>query len=208
MDQPSNVDRPTPPTPQRAPAARRRSIVGAIVGGVLATGLVAGLVAASLTSAGAQTGSPPTGPVRGPGHGRFGEPGFGFDGFGPRVLHGEFTAKSPTGGYRTLVIQTGQVTAVSASSVTVKSEDGFTRTYAVNTGTMVNAGRDGIGSVRSGDTVHVVATSGAGKSTALQIVDATNLRRSIGGWMPPGPLGPSGGWRRSPQRGSPAAAGA
>jgi hypothetical protein len=165
---------------------------------------VGGLLLASLSSAGAQTGSRaaqtprprPSGSLRGPG--RFGEPGFGFDGFGPRVLHGEFTAKSPTGGYRTLAIQTGQVTAVGTSSITVRSEDGFARTYAVDANTMANAGRDGIGSVKKGDSVHVVATTGGGKASALHVVDATNLRRSVAGWMGPGPFGPPAGWRRSP----------
>ncbi len=184
-----------------SPGPRRRRRASTIVGGILAAGLLGGLFLASLTSAGAQTTTPrtptaprpserPHGPFRGPGPGRFGEPGFGFDGFGPRVLHGEFTAKSPSGAYQTLAVQTGQVTAVSSSSITLRSEDGFTRTYAVDTNTMVNAGRDGIGSVTKGDSVHVVAKSNGDTATAVHIVDATNVRRSVDGWLPPGRFGP------------------
>ena len=187
-----------------SPGARRRSRTSTIVAGILAAGLLGGLLLASLTSAGAETGAPrtpsaprpserPHGPFRGPGPGRFGEPGFGFDGFGPRVLHGEFTAKSPSGAYQTLAVQTGQVTAVSSSSITVRSEDGYARTYAVDTSTMVNAGRDGIGSVKEGDSVHVVAKASGGTARAIHIVDATNVRRSIDGWLPPGRFGPPAG---------------
>ena len=37
-------------------------------------------------------------------------------------------------------VQTGEVTAVSASSITVKSEDGFTATYAIDSSTTVAGG--------------------------------------------------------------------
>src|SRR5581483_10960889 len=123
-----------------------------------------------------------------PGHGRrfghggrfggglfgFGGHGFGFGKFGG--LHGEFTVKKPDGsGYETVATQTGEVTAVSPSSITVKSEDGFSRTYSVDENTVVGSGRDGIGSVKTGDTVHVAGLVDGGKASAAAVVDSTGL---------------------------------
>ena len=55
----------------------------------------------------------------------------------PRGLHGEWVVKGKDGRTVTLVSVRGQVTAVSATSVTVKAEDGFTATYAVDAKTRV-----------------------------------------------------------------------
>jgi len=49
----------------------------------------------------------------------------------PASLHGEFVVTDGNGGYRTELAQTGTVTAISPTSITVRSEDGFTQTYAV-----------------------------------------------------------------------------
>ena len=108
------------------------------------------------------------------------------------VLHGEFTAVDPNGGYRTIDVQDGTVTAVSASSITVKSQDGFVKTYVVNTKTMVDAGRDGIANVKVGHTVHVTATVAGNTATAVDIFDRSNAPRLGGPWMRPGPGG--AGW--------------
>ncbi|MGH2772405.1 MAG: hypothetical protein ACRDIU_04625, partial [Actinomycetota bacterium] len=78
-------------------------------------------------------------------------------------------------GYRTIATQKGEVTSVSNTSIAVKSEDGFTRTYAVDGKTMVNAGRDGIGDVKDGHRVHVMAQVTDGKARALNILDRTNI---------------------------------
>lgn len=126
-----------------------------------------------------------TKPVPGPrfGHGgpfggHFGGKMFGlFGGFGRfGGLHGEFTIKKPDGsGYETVATQTGEVTAVSPSSITVKSEDGFSRTYSVDENTVVGSGRDGIGSVKTGDTVHIAGLVDGGKASAAAIMDSTSL---------------------------------
>jgi hypothetical protein len=113
------------------------------------------------------------------GHGPFGQR------FGRHALHGEFTTRHPDGeGFRTHAVQTGEVTAVSKSSITVKSEDGFTRTYAVNEDTLVNAGRDGIDSVKTGDSVHVRALMEGDAARAIQVSDITNLQRLRQRWGP------------------------
>src|SRR5204863_2656109 len=99
--------------------------------------------------------------------------GFGGHGFGRfGGLHGEFTIKKPDGsGYQTVATQTGEVTAVSPTSITVKSEDGFSRTYSVDENTVVGSGRDGIGSVKTGDTVHIAGIVDGGKASAAAVMD-------------------------------------
>ena len=53
----------------------------------------------------------------------------------PAWLHGTFVVPKEGGGYQTMQMQHGIVTAVSATSISVKSEDGFTATYVVNADT-------------------------------------------------------------------------
>jgi hypothetical protein len=114
----------------------------------------------------------------GHGHGGlFGGKLFGLGGFGRfGGLHGEFTMRKPDGtGFQTVAVQTGEVTAVSPSSITVKSEDGFSRTYSVDENTVVGAGRDGIGTVKTGDTVRIAGVVEDGKAKAAGILDSTSL---------------------------------
>ena len=119
----------------------------------------------------------PFGPFGGKMFGLFG--GFGRGG----ALHGEFTVKKPDGsGYQTVASQTGQVTAVSPTSITVKSEDGFSKTYSVDENTVVNAGRDGIGSVKNGDTVNVAGVIDGGNAKAAAVMDSTTLGNIAGHW--------------------------
>jgi hypothetical protein len=79
------------------------------------------------------------------GHGkRFGAPG--------RVLHGEFVVRTKDG-FKTAFVHRGEVTAVNSTSITVKSADGFTKTYAVTGETKVRSrGQQGvIGDVKVGE---------------------------------------------------------
>jgi hypothetical protein len=57
----------------------------------------------------------------------------------PPSLHGEFVEPSGPGAYTTVVTQTGTVTAISPTSISVRSEDGFDRTYVIPS-TAGNAG--------------------------------------------------------------------
>ena len=127
----------------------------------------------------------------GPGPGRWGHRGPGGHGgpggFGKGAIHGEFTVKNGDDGYRTLATQRGEVTAVSSSSITVKSEDGFSRSYTVNDDTLVNAGNDGIEDVKDGDTVHVTAVVEDGKARAVDIHDGTQVKALRDKWMPERP---------------------
>lgn len=91
---------------------------------------------------------------------------------GPHApLHGEFVVAAGGGKFHTVVVQRGEVTAVSASSIRLKSEDGFSRTYAVTGETRVKARGGGITSVVKGTWASVVALR-QGEVFAAQLVDA------------------------------------
>jgi hypothetical protein len=58
---------------------------------------------------------------------------------GSTSLHGEFVVPDGAGGYTTELTQTGAVTAISPTSITVRSEDGYSQTYVIPS-TAGNAG--------------------------------------------------------------------
>lgn len=138
--------------------------------------------AATSPSPSAAPTSPATPVPARPGHGSrgwsFGGPlGFGLGGGVDRggVLHGQFTVRKPGGGYETLDVQDGTASAVSGTSLTVKSADGYTATYSVTGSTLVDAKANGIGSVKKGDTVVVTATAGS-TPKAASVMDVTAIR--------------------------------
>jgi len=123
-----------------------------------------------------------------------GRPGGGFFGFGGpfSAVHGQFVVPKSGGGYQTIDTQRGSVTAVSDTSITVKSADGFAKTYQVTSSTNVDAERNGIGSVKTGHQVAVTATVSGGTATAVSILDFSLLPSLHGGlgWnhaAPPAP---------------------
>jgi hypothetical protein len=176
-DRPQPADRPDVlafGVERRPPARRwRRWAAAALVAG-LAVGGAGVAIAATDTPSPSPSESPgATAPrLERRGHGL----GFPWKGaFG--ALHGEFVVPDSGGGYQTLAVQRGEVTGVSNSEIKVKSEDGYEKAYAVTAETSVNSGRDGIGSVRSGEQVSVVATVENGKATAIRVVDVADARR-------------------------------
>jgi hypothetical protein len=98
-------------------------------------------------------------------------------------------------GYQTVDTQVGTVKNVSSNSIEVTSVDGsangFDKTYAVTNNTVVNSGRDGIGSVKAGHTVQVVAVVNNGTTEAASIIDTTTLGAIVGHWKPAAPAAPS-----------------
>jgi hypothetical protein len=62
-------------------------------------------------------------------HGAIGGPGPAA--VGSTSLHGEFVVPDGSGGYSTVLTQTGTITAVSPTSITVRSEDGYSQTYVI-----------------------------------------------------------------------------
>jgi hypothetical protein len=109
---------------------------------------------------------------------RFGGLGFGLFG----ALHGQLVVAKPGGGYQTVDVQSGQVTAVSSTSITLKSADGFTKSYTVASSTLVDAQRDGIGSVKVGNQAAVVATISGSTVTAASINDLTLMQQGHAGF--------------------------
>ncbi len=167
---------------------RRKRIRTGIAAGVIAGAIAAAMsIFTSMGGATAQTATPT--PSTAPGDAKpFGGsrhgPGRGGLGMG---IHGEFVTRAPDGGYQTIATQKGEVTSASATSITVKSEDGFSRTYRVDDNTLVNAGNDGIADVKTGDDVNVVAVVSGSTARAVQIMDRTNIQNSRRSWMPPRP---------------------
>jgi hypothetical protein len=74
-------------------------------------------------------------------------------------LHGDITVQGQEGPTE-IALQRGEVTAASATSVTVRSSDGFTTTYAVGTSTQVRRDRASVTAdeLEVGDTAFVRAT--------------------------------------------------
>ena len=126
-----------------------------------------------MPGAGAPDGGMPGRGPGGPGDGGHGMRGGA--GMGMGAIHGSFVTPKQGGGYQTVDTQRGKVTAVSSTSISVKSEDGFTATYVVTADTLVNATRDGIASIKVGDEVGVVGLENAGSTTAVQIMDRTQM---------------------------------
>jgi hypothetical protein len=168
---------------------RRRSLLAGLatvaVLAAAATGVALASDSPTPTPSGSATTSPDQGTQKQEGPdgrrglgGMRGGPGMGGLGIaGPMgALHGEFVVPKQSGGYQTLVVQRGAVSEVSSSTITVKSDDGFTATYAVPADALVNAARDGIGSIKKGDEVSVLAQQKSGNDSALQVADFTRMQ--------------------------------
>jgi hypothetical protein len=116
------------------PAPRRwglRETVTAVSVAVVIAGLGGAAIYAATDSGSRPMGGPHQ--FSGPGGMPGGPPamhGLGPDSAGATSIHGEFVVPG-VGGYTTVLTQTGSVTAVSPTSITVRSEDGYTHTYVV-----------------------------------------------------------------------------
>jgi hypothetical protein len=114
--------------------------------------------------------------TQGPGGGGFGAGGGGFGGRGGGMgglfsaLHGDFTV-SDNGSYVTERMQTGEITAVSATSITAKSADGYTRTYVIDSSTQVDQGNEQVSAPKTGATVTIIAKLSGDDGTATSIND-------------------------------------
>jgi hypothetical protein len=115
------------------------------------------------------------GMLRGRGHGLLG-PGAGHGLLG--ALHGEYVAPEPDGdGYRTVVVQRGEVTDVSATSLTVVSEDDFSATYRIDEDTLVMGGSGGVGGIDEGDQVGVTGVRTGDTVRAVHVTDLSAFSR-------------------------------
>jgi hypothetical protein len=150
---------------------RRVIATGVTVVAVLGGAGLAGAASSAGTPASAATATAYQSPA--PVH-----PGSGGMGGPVPILHGQAVLSKPGGGYQTVDYQRGSVTAVSAGSITLKSTDGFTQSYGITGTTIVGAHRDGISSVKPGNTASVIATVSGKTITATRIIDWTLLQHS------------------------------
>jgi hypothetical protein len=91
-----------------------------------------------------------------------------------QMLHGEAVGKDANGAIKTYDWQNGQVTAVSGSSVTVRSSDGTTWTWTLNGDTKVrkNDKEDGSASdLATRDKVAIAGTRAGNTRTASMVAD-------------------------------------
>ena len=174
QDPPSWGGAPPSPGPGRW-SARRTAAVACVAVAIAATGGVAvyatgGSDTTSTSSQGPGGGAPNGTPGGAPG--------------GSAALHGTYTVADDSGtGYHTELTQSGKVTAVSATSITLVSDDDYTRTYTVDTGTVVqtmSAGGTGaasststLSSIATGDEVTVTAAVSGSTAAVDTIVERT-----------------------------------
>jgi hypothetical protein len=149
-----------------------------LVGGGIAVAKAVDNGSSTGTNQSSGSGSGPGFRAGAPGGGQFGGRGDGLSG----ALHGDFVASDGNGGYVTKRLQSGTVTAVSSTSITAKSADGYSTTFVVTSSTSVDNGVDTISNVKTGDTVTVVGTVADGTATASTIFDST-LNQANGNQM-------------------------
>jgi hypothetical protein len=145
-------------------------IAGSAAAVVLGAGTAALAVSGSNSPSAPSSSSPAAGKAKAAGHAKRAEL--------RRALHATWVTRDGKNStsFVTHDAIRGQVTAVSASSITVKAADNVSETYAVNSSTKVRSRADGkgkagtIGEVKSGDTVIVLGT-GSGTLTATHVLD-------------------------------------
>ncbi len=93
------------------------------------------------------------------------------------ALHGELVVSDGNGGFSTMLTQTGTVTAISPTAITVRSADAFSQTYDLRPATQMAH------SIAVNDEVSVQATRTGQGATAKSVSER------IG---PGGPVGPPG----------------
>jgi hypothetical protein len=195
---------PGPPAPEpnlkaAAVTGRRRRLPHAAMAGGLVFGMAlggAGIAFAAGSGSGSTTTNPPANPnvtpasPPAPGGRHPGRAGRAFGGMGGlakfglggRVLYGSATIETPSGATKTVDFQVGTVGSVSTTSITVDSPN-HSQTYTVDPTTIVDSQENGIGSVKQGDTVVILAESnGSGNATAMDIRDQTQMKSSRHGF--------------------------
>ena len=177
---------PTPPTSQLPPRrhVRRGLVVGAVVVGLAGVGSAAAL-AANATNSPSPT--PSASASAHPGK-HLAKPGAGQ--VGAETLHGQMTVKKADGTIQTVFVQRGTVTDVSDTKVTVKSDDGFTQSYTLNSSTQFSSQDQPKGAaiksgdLAKGDTIMVRAVQSGSDYVAQQVkkgpVPGKEMRQGFG----------------------------
>ncbi len=91
-----------------------------------------------------------------------------------RIVHGQFTVKTKDG-FRTVLTQRGEVSAVSPTSLTVTSPDHYAHTYALSSATRVRKDKQKstISKLTKGDHVRVITSPKTGTNNAAVVIDHT-----------------------------------
>ncbi|MET7997889.1 hypothetical protein ABZU76_44100 [Amycolatopsis sp. NPDC005232] len=187
-----------PAAPKKSWSGRKTAIAAGVAVVIAVGGGLAIWAGTSSNDASAQQGP---GGFGGPG-GQGGPGGFagrgpggpgGFGGFGGAAalrdaLHGDFVVTDPAGGYTTERLQTGAITEISATSVTLTSKDGYKQTYVLDSSTQKSATTP-----KTGDNVTVIAKVNGTTATATSLESATAATQRGG---QPGGTGQPGQGRR------------
>jgi hypothetical protein len=156
--------------PQPKRSAKKLAVAVAVALGIAGAG--AGVVyAATGTSATTEQGP-----------GGQGGMGGGPGGLMSQALHGEYVVSDGNGAYTTEILQNGEVTAISASSITAKSEDGYTKTYTIDSDTASD-----LSNIATGDDVTITATVSGDTATVETVVEEGTQGQL--GQAPPGQSG-------------------
>ncbi|MEW2505239.1 hypothetical protein AB0878_32705 [Amycolatopsis sp. NPDC047767] len=179
-----------PAAPKKSWSGRKTAIAAGVAVVIAVGGGLAIWAGTSSNDASAQQGPGGPGGFGGPG-GQGGPGGFagrgGFGGFGGGAaalrdaLHGDFVVTDPNGGYVTERLQTGAITEISATSVTLTSKDGYKQTYVLDSSTQKSATTP-----KTGDNVTVIAKLNGTTATATSLQSATATQRAPGGTGQPG----------------------
>jgi hypothetical protein len=149
------------PKPKRS--AKKLAIAVAVALGIAGAG--AGVVYAASGSTSSTTEQGPGG-QGGMGGGPGGRSGGGPGGLMSEALHGEYVVSDGNGNYTTEILQNGEVTAISDTSITAKSEDGYTKTYTIDSDTTSD-----LSSIATGDDVTITATVSGDTATVETVVE-------------------------------------
>ncbi|WP_258805356.1 DUF5666 domain-containing protein [Pseudarthrobacter sp. NS4] len=119
----------------------------------------------------------------------------------PQHLHGESVVKKADGTFETVLGQRGTVESVSDTSITVRSDDGYTQTYTVNAETRItripSAAADGgpargddgkrlkpsdgtIADIAAGEVVRISGVRNGGQATAERIAEGAGDAPGLG----------------------------
>ena len=171
----------------------KRSVKKIVIAVAVAIG-IAGAGAGVVYAASGSTSDTAQGPGQGGMGGGPGGQGGGGGGQLMDALHGEYVVSDGNGTYTTELLQNGEVTAVSDTSITAKSDDGYTHTYTIDSDTVVGNGSADLSSIATGDDVTIIATESGDTATVDTLTEAgTATGQGQMGQAPPGQNGTANG---------------
>jgi hypothetical protein len=162
---PAAAASPAEPTAKKGWTGRKTAVAVGVAVLIAAGGGVAIAVGNSGSDTPVTNGQGPGGAGRPGGFGAGGARG-GFGGGAAALLtalHGDFVVANPQGGYLTERLQTGSVTALSATSISLTSKDGYKQDYTLDSATQKAV------TPKTGDTVTVVAKVSGTTATATSV---------------------------------------